>query len=82
MNFNSPPLVLKKFIQLNIDDCNIFNLYDSESNCIFTGKISEFFDRCLENPEYCKYLKWYIRHFSSDTLFISKEFNERNYSYE
>lgn len=86
MSFNhQPPLILKKFIQLNIDDCNIFTIYDSEQKPVFTGKASEFFDICLENPEYCKYLKWYVTYFSADTLCISETLNyseRRNYSYE
>lgn len=83
MSFNTEsPLILKKFILLNIDDCNVFKLCDSENNCIFTGKISEFFDICLENPQYCRYLNWYVAYFSSDTLCISEKTTERSYSYE
>jgi len=68
---NASPIVLKRFIQLNIDDYDVFTIVDSECNRIFTGNASGFLDACLENSKYCKYLKWYVVYFSSDLLKIS-----------
>lgn len=65
-------MILRKFIQLNIDDSDIFTIFDSEASPVFTGSSSQFFDACLENPDYCKYLKWNVVCFSSDSLHISE----------
>lgn len=70
--YREPPIMLKKFIQLNIDDCGVFTISDPEQNKIFTGNASDFLDACLENSIYHKYLKWYVIYFSADTLCISE----------
>ncbi len=78
--FHEPPIMLKRFIQLNLDDSEVFTLSDSENSKIFTGNASEFLDACLENSHYRQYLKWYVVYFSPDTLCISENinYNERN----
>jgi len=73
--FNEPPIMLKKFIQLNLDDSEVFTLSDSKNSKIFTGNASEFLDACLEDSRYHKYLKWYVVYFSPDMLYISENIN-------
>lgn len=74
--YRESPIMLKRFIQLNIDDCGVFTISDPEQNKIFTGNASDFLDACLESPMYHKYLKWYVVYFSADTLCISENIKQ------
>lgn len=74
--YRESPIMLKRFIQLNIDDCEVFTISDPEQNKIFTGNASDFLDACLESSIYHKYLKWYVVYFSADTLCISENIKQ------
>lgn len=70
---------LRKFIMLNIEDCSVFTIFDSDSNKIFTGSASDFFDICLKDSSYQKYLTWDVLRFSSDEILIADLAERRDF---
>lgn len=72
------PIKLSKFLNLNSDDEKEFSLFapdEKSAVChkLFEGTISELIAVCLDSLYFRKYLDWYIKDFSADTIYISEK---------
>lgn len=72
------PVRLSKFLNLNSDDDKEFSLFapdEKSAVCckLFEGTMSELIAVCLDSLYFRKYLDWYIKDFSADTIYISEK---------
>lgn len=72
------PVRLSKFLNLNSDDDKEISLFAPDENSsicrkLFEGTVPELIAVCLDSLYFRKYLDWYIKDFSADTIYISEK---------